>query len=65
MRKCGSTVVWGSWGQRQGFRTCCALLLEDPGEQGSAQEILGRSNLVGRRRVLKGRLANTTVQVEV
>lgn len=55
----------GARGQRQGFRTCCALLLEDAGEQGSAQEILGRSNLIGSRKVLKGRLANTTVQVEV
>lgn len=51
-------------GQRHGFRTC-VLLLEDAGEQGSAQEVLGRSNLIGRKRVLRGRLAHTTVPVEV
>ena len=50
-------LAGGAGGQRQSFRTCCALLLEDPGEQGSAQEILGRSNLTGSRRRLKaGRL---------
>lgn len=46
-------LAGGAGGQRQGFRTCSALLLEDPGEQGSAQEILGRSNLTGSRRRLK------------
>lgn len=42
-------------GQRQGFRTCRVLLLEDAGEHGSAQEVLGRSDSTGSRRVLKGR----------
>lgn len=52
-------------GQRQRFRTGCALFLEDAGEQGSAQEVLGRSSLTGSGRVLRGRLAHATVEVEV